>query len=597
MTPKSYQTIVINTIGEFFADLKAKDDSPRRAFNSAKDTNASYIPMLHDAKCPALCVKVPTGGGKTLLSAYAAGTASKHYFPDPRGKRPLVLFLVRHKHVVNQTYDQLSDPANHLHQQLVKDLGNPNVALLDPKSATESMLSDSQALVLVSTVAALTGKDKECRNFSKASEQFGNLSMCQRVAARRPIVILDEAHNAKSAEAIFQSDTLRDIQPSCVLEFTATPREDKKGNNLHNVLVEVSARQLIDAKMAKNPFRIKCHNNGWQSPIKAAFERRQQLEDIAKSSGDSIRPVALYQANRQNAATGDGKPDNLVAYLRELGANDDSIAVVTAKYNGLEGVDIKAADCPIRHVVTIDALREGWDCPQAYVFASAQPRCGKQGTMAQFLGRVARLPNQRKRKARELNTAYVHVRHETWKKAYNHITDELEGVGLSGIKVADDSFDRIPVTKNPLRGENVHANAEFLPYSEAKAEMAKQEGTSAIGDVQISGPIKDDRGDECEDVCDFIKAAAVEREQAVSVLDSFNRQTNAQLGIKFGNLPDAPELTINGDDVTSNFGDWAIGDSVADNSLLSKEAVDRGCVPDGNGLDAGPRGRQQHLRF
>ena len=33
-------------------------------------------------------------------------------------------------------------------------------------------------------------------------------------------------------------------------------------------------------------------------------------------------------------------------------------------------MDLLSPDCPIRYIITVNALKEGWDCPFAYILAS-----------------------------------------------------------------------------------------------------------------------------------------------------------------------------------------------------------------------------------
>ena len=35
-------------------------------------------------------------------------------------------------------------------------------------------------------------------------------------------------------------------------------------------------------------------------------------------------------------------------------------------------LDLASRACPVRYIITVQALREGWDCPFAYVLCSVQ---------------------------------------------------------------------------------------------------------------------------------------------------------------------------------------------------------------------------------
>jgi type III restriction enzyme len=62
----------------------------------------------------------------------------------------------------------------------------------------------------------------------------------------------------------------------------------------------------------------------------------------------------------------------------------------------------------VRFVITVQALREGWDCPFAYVLCSLQ-KLTSATAVEQLLGRVLRMPHATRRGREALNRAYAHV--------------------------------------------------------------------------------------------------------------------------------------------------------------------------------------------
>src|SRR3546814_6393626 len=69
----------------------------------------------------------------------------------------------------------------------------------------------------------------------------------------------------------------------------------------------------------------------------------------------------------------------------------EKIAVATGDQRGLDGIDLFDPACPIEHVITMEALKEGWDCSFAYVFCSVS-RIQSAADVEQLLGRVLRMP-------------------------------------------------------------------------------------------------------------------------------------------------------------------------------------------------------------
>src|SRR3546814_19455320 len=82
----------------------------------------------------------------------------------------------------------------------------------------------------------------------------------------------------------------------------------------------------------------------------------------------------------------------------------EKIAVATGDQRGLDGIDLFDPACPIEHVITMEALKEGWDCSFAYVFCSVS-RIQSAADVAQLMGRVLRMPYAERRKADALNSA------------------------------------------------------------------------------------------------------------------------------------------------------------------------------------------------
>jgi type III restriction enzyme len=62
----------------------------------------------------------------------------------------------------------------------------------------------------------------------------------------------------------------------------------------------------------------------------------------------------------------------------------------------------------VEFVITVQALKEGWDCSFAYVFCSLATVHSKKD-VEQLLGRMLRMPYAKRRAHDELNRAYAHV--------------------------------------------------------------------------------------------------------------------------------------------------------------------------------------------
>jgi type III restriction enzyme len=95
--------------------------------------------------------------------------------------------------------------------------------------------------------------------------------------------------------------------------------------------------------------------------------------------------------------------------------------------------------CPVEVVITVEALKEGWDCSFAYVFCSLQ-KIGSSKDMEQLLGRVLRMPYARRRKSELLNRAYAHVASAQTMQVANALADKLVAMGFEELEAAQAVF-------------------------------------------------------------------------------------------------------------------------------------------------------------
>ena len=75
----------------------------------------------------------------------------------------------------------------------------------------------------------------------------------------------------------------------------------------------------------------------------------------------------------------------------ELKIPENQIKIKTANINEIKGLDLLSKECDVRYIITINALKEGWDCPFAYVLASLADKRSPVD-VEQILGRVLRQP-------------------------------------------------------------------------------------------------------------------------------------------------------------------------------------------------------------
>jgi type III restriction enzyme len=252
-------------------------------------------------------------------------------------------------------------------------------------------------------------------------------SLANVLRLRCPLIIMDEAHNARTHLSF---DTLHRFGPSCIIEFTATPDQE---SNPSNVLYSVSAAELKAEQMVKLPIRMVSRTQ-WKEAVGEAVTKQKQLERIAreeeKGTGEYLRPIVLFQAQprreEQDTITVDALKRCL---LEDFDIPAEEIAEGTGHKWELPD-NLLSRECPIRYVLTVAALREGWDCPFAYVLCSVSNLSSK-GAVEQILGRVLRLPHAKTKQHPELNVAYAYATSAQFMEAAKSLEDALIESGFT----------------------------------------------------------------------------------------------------------------------------------------------------------------------
>src|SRR5215204_5386558 len=72
-------------------------------------TNQPFTPPPNMPGLPYICLRIPTGGGKTILAAHSVGVAADSFL---RTDAPLVLWLVPSQTIRDQTLATLQDRAH-----------------------------------------------------------------------------------------------------------------------------------------------------------------------------------------------------------------------------------------------------------------------------------------------------------------------------------------------------------------------------------------------------------------------------------------------------------------------------------------------------
>ena len=461
MELKIYQQSVLDDLDLYIEELD-KQPTIKAAFRSywankgvsVDSIESEYLRPYNDeiTGVPNITIKVPTAGGKT----YIACRALKHIFQTYSNDKPkVVVWFVPSDPILKQTYNNLHNPNHPYRRALDVDFGN-KVNVVDKESALvgqniHPIQLKENLTIFVLSVQSFASNNKDGRKARRENENLAEhvssytysdkmltnadeTSLLQVIAQLNPVMVIDESHNFESSE--LRIDLKKEINPSFIFNLTATPKENS------NIISFVDARQLKVENMVKLPIIVYNHKTT-TDVIANAITLQHSLECKAKQhqkqGGKYIRPIVLFQA--QPKLSDDNITfDKIKEKLIEGGIPEEQVKIKTANKDEIKNIDLMSDSCEVRYIITVNALKEGWDCPFAYILASLANKSSKID-VEQILGRVLRLPYTQKQPEELLNLSYVFTCSTDFQDTLSRIVESLNNAGFSkrDFRVANDS--------------------------------------------------------------------------------------------------------------------------------------------------------------
>lgn len=446
MEMKRYQKKVIQDLSRYMELLNREGNMGKAytAFWNEKGVNVGfggvkpYQNILPGV--PNLCLKVPTGGGKTFL---ACNAIQPIFDGLPDTKMKAVVWLVPSDAIMTQTLAALRNPDHPYRMKINADFGGrvevyTKEQLLSGQNFNITTVGE-QLSIMVLSYDSFRGRKEQLKakqensNLAPMAKALGTpaypvkdadeTALLQIINQLSPLVIVDESHHARST---LSKEMLQNFNPCFVLDLTATPTKES------NILCYVDAVQLKRENMVKLPVIV--YNRDSQREVMAdAIDLRNRLEQYAaaeqEKTGLYIRPIVLFQAQpkgKEDSTTFEKLKDKLVG----AGIPAEQIAIKTADVNELKTEDLLSPKCQIRYIITVNALKEGWDCPFAYILASLANKTS-QVDVEQIVGRVLRQPHTRKHGIPALNMSYVLTSSNDFKATLDGVVKGLNGAGFS----------------------------------------------------------------------------------------------------------------------------------------------------------------------
>ncbi|MEK7256065.1 MAG: DEAD/DEAH box helicase family protein, partial [Bacteroidota bacterium] len=433
---------------------------------------------------PDLYLKVPTGGGKTLLACHAIDYVQRLVFERRTG---LVVWVVPSTEIYRQTARSLKNRRHPYRQMLDVATGDRVLIREKDERFTRQDVAEKLVLLLLMLPSANRENKQSLRVFrdsggftsffptedrllehEKMRQAIPNLdcfgdspfgadspsgaggvggwqimtSLGNALRVCKPIFIIDEGHKAWSERA---RHTIENLNPSFLIQLSATPPSHC------NRLVEITGRDLDREQMIKLPVNLhnKRDNPDWHDTLMTALAKRDELERIAstfrQNGGKYIRPICLVQVQQTGEKLVNDHSKIHAEHARKFlvekcGVPPQHIVLKTSENDGLEGIDLLEEGCEIRYIITKQALQEGWDCPFAYILTILS-NSGSETGLTQLIGRILRQPYAQDTGVKELDECYVYTFKQSSTQLAESIKKNLEQEGMGDIagQVLDDS--------------------------------------------------------------------------------------------------------------------------------------------------------------
>lgn len=370
------------SIDEIAARFDLRDPN-RRALQAVVQAIEAY----NDDAYPEVVADLATGVGKTFLMSslidYCAEQGVRHVLVVTPGS------VIQAKTLAN--FDAASGKyvAGADHEPFIVTPEN-----FQSGSVATALRDDDVLKVFVFNVHQLISpKQKNSRKVRETDQNLGDALYDFLEKADDLLVISDEHHLYHENAKAF-SGAIRDLNPLALVGLTATPAE----SDIPNVVFQYTLGEAIADQHVKVPVivyrkdgtkdeRTQLHDACTLLRLKeAAYSKYVSVTPDAPN----VKPVLFVVASNIEHATEVGQVlagtdfigDEKAVLEITSESSDEALAALAA---------VEAPDSPIRAIVSVNKLKEGWDVRNIGVIVALR-RLASQSLTEQILGRGLRLP-------------------------------------------------------------------------------------------------------------------------------------------------------------------------------------------------------------
>src|SRR3989344_1117028 len=206
MELKKYQKKAVERINEYLSELNEYRGNPRKAFISITSREKESVKYHEDfGDTPFICVKIPTGGGKTFVACHSVIEIMTNYLKEKLDKG-IVMWFVPSEAIKTQTLKKFKDSKD-IHRKVLNEAFGNNVKIFSNEEALRIKKQDVEDNLCI-IVASLEAFRKD--------ESGVVYSLANVIIKSNPLIVIDEGHKTKT---ILSIDFLKDLNPSFIIEY------------------------------------------------------------------------------------------------------------------------------------------------------------------------------------------------------------------------------------------------------------------------------------------------------------------------------------------------------------------------------------------
>ena len=346
-------------------------------------------------------------------------------------------------------------------------------------AVSAALADDTVVKLFVFTIGGLIKPDKMTRRTRKYQEWLGE-DLYAYLRKQDDLVVLADEQHVYSDQAVAFSAALRDLDSMAMVGLTATPTAADRPKVIYRYEL---ARAIAD-KLVKTPVLVGRKDDRIDVDTRLRdglllLEAKQKAADqyAATMNKPAINAVMFVVADTIDNA-------NAVAdVLRKPGLFGDDYAervlVVhsDATDDALERLStVEDPDSPVRVIVSVSMLREGWDVKNIYVICSFRPSISDALT-EQTLGRGLRLPWGEYTEIELLDTVEV-LSHERYAQLLARAGVLLEGLVPERTVVV--TPDPVPDPDEPTPEDATEASEVAVTTTEVSEDEVEVELTATV---------------------------------------------------------------------------------------------------------------------